>query len=275
MLAEYNKSAVADRFSRCAERYQQHADLQSESANILGALLRERLLYKQGEQQSKQTQIANCILDLGCGPGIQGPRLRSFAAQYVGVDIASGMLAKAVRTNADSNLYIQADMENLPFTTNSFDLVYSNLAVQWSNNPLQLLQELQRITKPGGVIAFSTVLNDSLQPLARLRSGFLNRTAVNEQPTLRDWLAWCKLAGFQSVISEERTVSGWFQNVASLLRSISAIGADHQGNKQAPKLGVAEYTAICKGYEHYRTSQGLPLNYQLGFFALEVNDASC
>lgn len=264
MRAEYNKNAVADRFSKCADRYQQHANLQQESANILSNLLREQLSLQQRPQQ-----LANSILDLGCGPGIQTAHLQSFAGQYVGVDIAAGMLSKASRSNRYNCSYIQADMENLPFSAGSFDLVYSNLAVQWSNNPVLLLQELKRITKPGGIIAFSTVLNDSLQPLAELRSGYLKQAAVNEQPRLSDWLGWCREAGFDSVDSEERSVSGWFQNVAALLRSISAIGADHQGTKQAPRLGVTEYNAICTEYERYRTAEGLPLNYQLGFFALK------
>ncbi|RUO38376.1 hypothetical protein CWE13_01670 [Aliidiomarina shirensis] len=276
MLAEYDKAAIAARFSRCAERYQQYANLQQASAQILRDVLYAEMLERSECQQElseinvKPAPMAGSILDLGCGPGTQTTQLQRLGKRYVGVDIAHGMLSKAAQMNSDEACYIQADMENLPFAQAHFDLVYSNLAVQWSNNPLQLLLELKRITKPGGIIALATVLDNSLQPLAKLRNEFLRQAGVNQQSTLSDWLSWIAQADLECTFREEREVSVYFPDVRSLLRSISAIGADHQGSSSTPKLGLAEYTAIVAGYEQYRTLNGLPLSYRLGFILLKV-----
>src|SRR5204863_2500144 len=71
------------------------------------------------------------VLDFGCGVG----RLaRPFAArfdEYVGVDVAEGMVARARELHADlanCTFAAAADLAQLPDA--SFDLVYSNLVLQ-------------------------------------------------------------------------------------------------------------------------------------------------
>ena len=48
----------------------------------------------------------------------------------------------------------QADVENLPFADNTFDLVYSWGVIHHSPNTVKALSELYRVTKPGGLVKF-------------------------------------------------------------------------------------------------------------------------
>lgn len=302
MLAQYDKAAVAKRFTRNALAYAQHAEVQQASARYLLGLLQawareERVVAAQGDhlspdlshrlayaanQSEAQLPFTN-LIDLGCGPGVNSFPLAALTQHYIGVDIAAGMLtaaqqqcARSPEFSAPSNscskmgtvAFMQADMEQLPFANNAIAAIYSNLAVQWSNQPLQLLNELHRVLKPGGVAFISTVLNDSLQPFADLRRCYLQRAGVNPQPTLLQWQAWLQQAGFSVNFIEECKETAWFADLKALVRSISRIGADQQSQHAAPQLASREWLSHLQNYETYRTENGLPLHYQVGYFCI-------
>ena len=46
---------------------------------------------------------------------------------------------------------IEADAEALPFPDASFDVVYSNLCLQLVNEPSNMVAELFRVVRPGGL----------------------------------------------------------------------------------------------------------------------------
>lgn len=66
---------------------------------------------------------------------------------------------------------MQGDIELLPFADNQFDFCFSNLAVQWCDSLAAALAGLVRVTRPGGVVAFSTLLSGSLDELNQAFSG--------------------------------------------------------------------------------------------------------
>ena len=70
-MATVNKQAIAAAFGRAAAHYEQHADLQRQSADALLAMLPQR----------KYTRV----LDAGCGPGWMSRHWRERHAQVTGV----------------------------------------------------------------------------------------------------------------------------------------------------------------------------------------------
>ena len=58
------------------------------------------------------------------------------------------------------------------FADNQFDFCFSNLAVQWCDSLAAALAGLVRVTRPGGVVAFSTLLSGSLDELNQAFSGW-------------------------------------------------------------------------------------------------------
>ncbi|MFU8785154.1 methyltransferase domain-containing protein [Aliidiomarina sp.] len=277
MLAQYDKAAVAKRFTQQAFAYTEHAQVQQLSAHYLLQLLQDWL-------SSRQTITSKApfatLLDLGCGPGVNSVELAAVARHYLGVDIAAGMVQAAQEQSlANESLrqrmengtasFLQADMEQLPLRNDSVTGLYSNLAVQWSNQPQQLLHELYRVLAPGGMAWISTVLNNSLQPFADLRRNYLSQDGVNAQPTLLQWQAWLQQVGFSVRYIEERRETSWFSNLRELIRSVSRIGADQQRTHTAPQLSSREWLSHQRSYELFRTELGLPLHYQLGYFVIQ------
>ncbi len=77
-MATVNKQAIAAAFGRAAAHYEQHADLQRQSADALLAMLPQR----------KYTHV----LDAGCGPGWMSRHWRERHAQVTALDLSPPML---------------------------------------------------------------------------------------------------------------------------------------------------------------------------------------
>lgn len=111
-------------------------------------------------------QPGSCILDVGVGTGFI---LRQMLGRYpwiqaAGCDLAPPMLAAARQTMAKARLFhADASQDALG---GPYDLIISNLTVQWFVDMEAGLTHLARHLKPGGVLLFSTLLSGSLQPWA-------------------------------------------------------------------------------------------------------------
>ena len=101
---------------------------------------------------------APLVLDVATGTG-RLPRalLRqpSFSGRVIGVDLARRMLREAVRRTAqfaDRLTFIWQDARNLPFEDGTFDAVTCLEALEFTPNPQDILTELLRVLRPGGVL---------------------------------------------------------------------------------------------------------------------------
>jgi SAM-dependent methyltransferase len=91
---------------------------------------------------------AGRMLDLGCGPGAPGARIRAGRPELevVGLDRDAGLLALA-RTKLR---VVQADAAELPFPSSSFDAVHVRLLLRHMAHPATVLAEIHRVLRPGG-----------------------------------------------------------------------------------------------------------------------------
>lgn len=96
------------------------------------------------------------ILDAGAGTGLMGEVLAKVGYHnLVAMDLSEGMLVEARRKNIYRELHQMVMGEPLDFATNSFDAVASVGVLTVAHAPASSLDELVRITKPGGHIIFT------------------------------------------------------------------------------------------------------------------------
>jgi len=97
-------------------------------------------------------------LDLGCGPGGSLIVSTQFASAFVAaVDISPIAIAQAA-VNAPFAGVVCADLrKSLPFRDDSFDVVtiLSVLYHAWINNEHEVLTEVRRVLRPGGLAVFT------------------------------------------------------------------------------------------------------------------------
>jgi ubiquinone/menaquinone biosynthesis C-methylase UbiE len=95
------------------------------------------------------------ILECGCGPGGILSEFDSSGSFLAGVDINFNSLAKTRQDcDAMSNL-LQADIEQLPFKNNCFDMAYCVGVLSYLETDSKAIKEIARVIKPGGKIIIS------------------------------------------------------------------------------------------------------------------------
>jgi len=99
------------------------------------------------------------ILDVACGPGLYTRRLAQHLTgdgRAIGLDFSPAMLARAVHKPHDRTTFIRGDAHHLPFPDDTFDTVACFAALYLIPDPLPVIDELVRVTRPGGEIAIFT-----------------------------------------------------------------------------------------------------------------------
>ena len=101
------------------------------------------------------------VLDVACGTGITTITAHRAGANVVGLDLTPELLERAKEEAALAGIiegieWKQCDAEDIPFPDNSFDIVFSSLGQMFTPRPTVAAQELIRVTKVGGRIAFTT-----------------------------------------------------------------------------------------------------------------------
>ena len=93
------------------------------------------------------------VLEIGCGMGTDGVQFAKAGAIYTGVDLTEAAIDLA-RRNFDLNdlrgEFRVSDAENLDFTDQSFDLVYSHGVLHHTPDIQRAVAEIHRVLKPGG-----------------------------------------------------------------------------------------------------------------------------
>lgn len=104
-------------------------------------------------------QPTSRILDLGCGPGTITADLAALASQgsVIGIDAAESILeqARSVAQTRDLHnvTYQIGDANDLPFESDTFDVVFCHQLIQHVQDPIGVLKEMKRVCKPGGIVA--------------------------------------------------------------------------------------------------------------------------
>lgn len=247
-----DKALVAASFSRAAGSYDAVADLQRQ----VGKHLLDSLPAGPAPRR---------WLDLGCGTGHFA---RQLAARYpqaegLALDIAEGMLRHA-RPLGGARHFLAGDAEALPLRDGRCELIFSSLALQWCANLPAVLDEARRVLRPGGVLAFSSLLDGTLDELRQSWRRVDEGVHVNRFRHLADYQALCAASGLRLIALEQRPVVLHFPDLVSLTRELKALGA-HNLNPGRPLglTGRARLRALADAYERFRQLRGLPATYQV------------
>jgi len=216
-VAEIDARAARRRFDRAAATYLAAARLETE----VGSRMLERLDYVRVSPAR--------ILDAGSGPAPQAAALgkRYPGARLLAVDFSLPMLRQARSVGwlarlrgARRPLAVCASLGRLPFAAGGVQLLWSNMALHWMDEPRAALAEFHRVLAPEGLLMFSTLGPDTLKEL-RAAAGDARVHRFADMHDLGDWLV---AAGFSAPVMDMETLTLEYRGVPALLSDLRASG---------------------------------------------------
>lgn len=237
------QARVAHAFSRAAPRY----DVLATAQRHIGEMLWESL-----------PSSAFNVLDMGCGTGFWTQRLaeRYSQARVTGLDLAPGMLEQARQRHGKSIHWQPGDAAALPFDKHAFDLVFSNLAVQWCRDISTVMAELYRVLTPGGQAHITTLLPGTLQEVAH---AWQSPEALLQTPD-RASVERAILDRGLTITRQTATVERFhYRDLKAVMASIKGVGA--QIARPQASLSRNDVAAAQARFEQRRQPEGLPVSY--------------
>ena len=129
------------------------------SQNVLD--YRDSVLFAEGEDLRKMVDSVPLVghervLDLGTGAGHTALAFSHFVSECVGMDLTEAMVEVATRLADErgiSNVKFQVgDAENIPFPSDTFDVVTCRFASHHFGDIKKAIQEISRVLKPDGTL---------------------------------------------------------------------------------------------------------------------------
>ena len=265
--------AVRRHFARAAATYDNAAVLQKE----VGSRMAERLDVVKLAPAS--------VLDAGCGTGDAQAELaaRFPEAWRVAVDAALPMLAVAKskagrRQSALARIFstftgggagsgagfVCGDIAALPFAASAFDLVWSNLTLQWMSDLAASLAEINRVLRVGGLVMFSTFGPDTLKELRAAFSGVDRYAHVGRFTDMHDIGDMLVHAGFADPVMDMELVTLTYPEARAMMRDLKAIGATN-ATRARPRalMGRRRWERALAALETIRRDGRIPATFEV------------
>ncbi len=220
------------------------------------------------------------ILDVGCGTGsAREPLLARFAhARWIGVDIATAMLACAARVSQPllaqlQSLWrppraalVQADAATLPFAPDTIDLVFSNLMLHWHPQPHTVFPEWLRVLRVDGLLIFSCFGPDTLKELRTAYRG----AGIEMRPMpfvdMHDFGDMMVAAGLATPVMDVETIRLTYPSPQALLREVAALGGNPRDDRAQALVSGPRARALLDCLDAGRDAQGrIGLSFEIAY----------
>jgi predicted TPR repeat methyltransferase len=139
---------VRDLFDHYAKNFDQHL------VGVLHYRAPELLLDALKPELEERNDLD--VLDLGCGTGLFGPRIRSYASHLTGIDVSSAMLDRAREKSIYDELREIDILDHLSaLAAGSFDLLSAVDVLTYLGALEGVIAGARKVLRPGGLLAFT------------------------------------------------------------------------------------------------------------------------
>lgn len=259
---QINSRHVRRQFERAAARYAE--------ADVLARVTAEQML----ERLEGINHTPAHILELGCG---QGRDLHALAKRYPdarihAMDVAHAMVRQIAPTKGLLTRLLRktpvidrlvGTATALPLKAGSVDMVWSNLMLNWLDDPAPALREAHRIMQVGGMLMFSTLGPDTLKEL-RAALGEAGGDHVHAFIDMHDLGDALVKAGFADPVMDMDTLTLTYADFDGLMADLRLSGSTNASEQRARGLGQRTiWRTARERYEQARQDGRLPATFEV------------
>jgi len=213
---------------------------------------------------------AKTVLDLGAATGAASRLLekRFKRPHIISVDLAHNMLqrGRAEKSWRSKTSFAQADAQQLPFESDSIDVIFSNLLLPWVDDPRPVFAEVARVLRKGGLFAFATLGPDSLLEIRHAWAQVDNGVHVNRFLDMHDLGDGLVNAGLRDPVLDVDRLSVSYENADTLFKDLTAIGARNALQGRAAGLtGKNRFEAMTTALGRATADDRITMNLELVF----------
>lgn len=158
-----------------------------------------------------QIKTGDVVVDLGSGAGndcFVARNLTGPEGKVIGVDFTPAMIEKA-RSNAEklkfNNVeFRQGDIENMPVSANTADVVISNCVLNLVPNKDAVIKDIFRVLKPGGHFSISDVVLEGRLPEKIRNAAEMYAGCVSGAIQKQVYLELIEVNGFVNIIIQKQ-----------------------------------------------------------------------
>jgi len=229
-----------DYFNKAAPTYDDQASVQQKIGNQLISYL-------------PALTADSRIIDLGCGTGLVTVQLAQHAtyAEFTALDLAERLLLIAKQRLAPFGCKLQQADFNHFNTPTPYDLVFSNMALHWSNNFNHTLHIIKNLLAKHGSVAFSVPLQNTF---IELKPYFAIHRFMRHDDILQNLLA----CDYRIRLAQQEIIEEKFTDTLSALRSLKYTGVNFCAQRPNKSLKRTTFpTTISK------------LTYHIGYYIIQ------
>ncbi|MEM1172692.1 MAG: methyltransferase domain-containing protein [Cyanobacteria bacterium P01_H01_bin.35] len=144
------------------------------------------------------------VIDLGAGYGGAARYLaKTYGCSLCCLNLSELQNQRNSQLNQEQSLdplieVIQGSFENIPYSDNSFDIVWSQDSIVHSGDRRLVFQEIKRVLKPGGEFIFTDPMESETCPPGALQPAF-ERLQINDMGSYRFYSQTAKELGFEEL----------------------------------------------------------------------------
>lgn len=244
-------------FSKAATSYDAAAVLAAE----VGRRMAERLDYVKIDPQR--------MADIGCatGDGIRELSRRYPKALPLAIDFSLPMLGQVglhstflQRVRGKAPRLINADVQSLPLSNGSLGLAWSNLMLQWLDDPLPAFRELQRSLEVSGLVMFSMLGPDTLKEIRAAGAACGIEPSLRRFHDMHDIGDMLVAAGFADPVMDMEMITLTYRNPRGLLRDQRHLGVR---DGLFGDMGWRDWRRVMSTWQSIHAAGALPASFEI------------